>query len=64
MASKIWYEVEDKETRETYYLWAWTSYGATEMVSKENNIPKNRLKVVDVEDRKLKEYVTPRWMAY
>ena len=64
MASKIWYEVEDKETGETFCLWAWTSYGAIEKISEENDIPKNRLKAVDVEDRKLKEYVTPRWMAY
>lgn len=64
MASKIWYEVVDKETGETYSLWAWTSYGAIKEISKENNIPKNRLNAIDVEDRKLKEYVAPRWMAY
>lgn len=64
MASKIFYEVRDKETCEPYYIWAWSSYGAVSEVSKENNIPKERLEVIDVEERKLKEYVTPRYMAY
>lgn len=64
MASKTFYEVRDKETCEPYYIWAWSSYGACREVSKENNIPTDRLEVIDVEERKLKEYVTPRWMAY
>lgn len=64
MASKIWYEVQDKKTGESYYLWAWTSYGASREISKENNIPMDRLEAIDVEERKLKEYVIPRWMAY
>jgi len=64
MASKIFYEVRDKETCEPYYVWALSSYGASREDSKENNIPANRLEVIDVEERKLKENVTPRYMAY
>lgn len=64
MASKIWYEVQDVETGELYNLWAWTSYGARREVSKEYNIPEERLRAVDVEERKLKEHVYPRYMCY
>ena len=64
MASKTFYEVRDKETCEPYYLWAWSSYEARREISNENNIPAERLEVIDVEERKLKEYVIPRWMAY
>lgn len=64
MASKIFYEVRDKETCEPYYVWAWSSYGARREISKENNVPENRLEVTDVEERKSNEYITPRWMAY
>lgn len=64
MVSKTFYEVRDRETCEPYYVWAWSSYGARREVSKENNVPEDRLEVIDVEERKLKEYVMPRYMAY